>query len=536
MRKKLITIAAGVFMAFLYACNTKDQHTKKQCLRINFKEEPSSLDPRRGRNLTGASHLHTMLFEGLMRLESDGSVSCAQAHSYDLSSDKKTYTFHLGRTFWSDGTPVTAYDFEKTWKNILDPRFPAPDAHVLYCVKNAQAVKKGELPLESVGLYAKDAKTFVIELEHPTPHFLQIIASSVLLPINQMQEQHTPNWYADAGDHFVCNGPFQLAQWKHHNYLVLEKNKSYRLADQVGLDAVHASIIDNDSAVLHMYNSGQLDIIGQPISPLPFDAYPDLFHKEQLRTFQAPGTMVCMFNTKQFPFYNAHIRQAFSSAIDRQLLIDHITQLRENPAHSIIPSFLKQNPTESGFKHLNLQQARDSFEKGLKELGITAKDLNGKVKFSYWVHDHACPMLPQALQQQWREHLGVEVEIEALEYKTLHEKGKNGLFSMGYFVFLSMFHDPIELLERFKYSHNPRNYSRWQNPHYTELLDRAAHSTSQEEHFKLLDQAEKILIDEVPFAPVFHWNYALLVNPAVTGFTISPLGHCCFDRVQLKKG
>jgi len=144
-------------------------------------------------------------------------------------------------------------------------------------------------------------------------------------------------------------------------------------------------------------------------------------------------------------------------------------------------------------------------------------------------------MLPQAMQQQWREVLGVEVELEALEYKTLHEKGKNGLLSMGYFVFLSMYHDPIELLDRFKHAQNTRNYARWENETYVDLITKSARSSSQEEHFALLDQAEKILIDEMPYAPIFHWNYALLIQPYVKGFDISPLGYFYFDRVSIEK-
>ncbi len=526
-------VALGVFMLFS-SCKTKDQKVAgHSCLRLNFKEEPSSLDPRRGRNMSGASHLHSMLFEGLMKLDPKGELSCAQASSYEISPDQKTYTFHLGDNFWSDGTPVTAYDFEKTWKNILDPQFPALDSHALYCVTHATSAKRGEVPLDRVGIYSKDAKTLVVELEHPTPHFLQITASSALFPINQTQELHFPNWHADAGEHFVANGPFKLQEWKHNNKLVLEKNPRYRLADQVKLDEIRISIIDNESAALHLHEAGDLDVVGLPISPLPLDAYPDLISKNLLRVHKAPGTMACMFNTKQFPFNNVNMRKAFAYAINRQLLIDNITQLNETPALGLVPPYLKKTQTPAHLEDGNDQLARSFFEKGLKELGIQASDLNGKTTFSYWAHDHACPMLPLALQQQWREVLGVEVELEAVEFKTLHEKGKNGTFSMGYFVFLSMYHDPIDLLDRFKNAQNARNYARWQNDTYADLVTRSSQALSQEEHFALLDQAEKILIDEMPFAPVFHWNYALLVQPYVKGLDVSPLGYFCFERVSI---
>jgi oligopeptide transport system substrate-binding protein len=533
MKKNLALGTIGLLMAFS-SCNTKNQKAKNpSSLRINFKEEPTSLDPRRGRNLAGASHLHAMLFEGLMRLDPNGDLSCAQASSYEISPDQKTYTFHIGNTFWSDGTPVTAYDFEKTWKDILDPQFPALDSNILYCIKNASAAKKGEVSLEGVGIHAKNAKTLVIELEHPTPHFLHTTASNILYPINQTQNHLFPNWFAEAGEHFVCNGPFRLSQWKHNNNLVFTKNTGYRLANEVKLDEIRVSLINNDSATLHMYETGDLDIIGLPISPLPFTSYPDLMQKNELRIFEAPGTMVCMFNTKRFPFYNANIRKAFSYAINRQVLIDQVTLLKENPALGIIPPHLKQTQARPYFEDGNVQMARTFFQKGLEELGIEASDLNGKTTFSYWSQDHACPLLPQALQREWNTVLGIDVELEALEYKTLHEKGKNGLLSMGYFVFMS--YDPIDLLGRFKSAQNARNYARWQNDAYADLLDKAAQSSSQGRYFALLDQAEALLMEEMPYAPVFHWNYTLLIQPYVKGFSVSPLGYLCFDRISIEK-
>lgn len=533
MRKTLAAGVVGVVM-IITACTSNENQNKLQQLRLNIKEEPTSLDPRRGRNMSGASQIHAMLFEGLMKLDPNGKLLPAQASSYDISADQKTYTFHIADTFWSNGTPVTAYDFEQTWKNILDPKFPALDAHLLYNVVNAAAAKQGLVSLDSVGIHSKDAKTLVVELENPTPHFLFITASSCLFPINQKQDKHHPNWYVEANEHFTCNGPFKLAKWRHHNEMILEKNKKYRLADQVHLNSIQIHMIANEPATLHMYESDKLDIIGLPISPLPIDAYPGFIEKKQLKLFESPGTMVSMFNTKQFPFYNVNMRKAFSYAINRKMLIENVTQLEERPALGLIPPIVKNGKAQALMEDGNLDQARMFFELGLKELGITREDLHDKITFSYWTHDHACPTLPQALQQQWKDALGVEVVLEALEYKTLHDKGRNEQFSMGYFVFLSMYHDPIELLDRFKYASNPRNYGRWQNDTYVSLVNQAAQATTQEEHAHFMEEAEQVMMAEMPFAPVFHWNYALLVKPHVKGFTVTPQGYLYFDNVSIE--
>jgi len=487
--------------------------------------------------MSGASNVHALLFEGLMRLEPDGTISYAQAHAHEISEDQKTYTFYLRDSFWSDETEVTAYDFEKTWKNILDPQFPALDAHVLYSVKNASAAKKGELSLDEVGIYAKDRKTLIVELKHPSAHFLHLVASSILFPINQTQEYVFPDWHLNAGDHFVCNGPFKLIEWKHHDHMFLEKNEHYRLADKIKFDAVYISIINNGIAALHIHASGLFDIIRLPLSPLPFDLYRELIQKNLFHIVNMPGTMVCMFNTKKFPFHNVNMRKAFSYAIDRQFLIDTITLLKEEPAFGLVPPLLKKGKKRGFFTDCNLSEARACFQKGLKELGAEEDDLEGKIFFSFWKHDHGCPLLPQALQQQWQDHLGVKVETEALDFQTLHDKGRTGQFSMGYFVLLSNQNvDSMELLDRFKFSHNARNYARWQNNQYTDFLEGAAQALKEEERFDLLERAEKILIDEMPISPVFHWNNALLVQPYIKGVKVSPLGYLCFDHISIEKG
>jgi oligopeptide transport system substrate-binding protein len=514
--------------------NKVERNIKKEdsCLRINLKEEPSSLDPRRSRNMSGDSQVHAMLFEGLFRFKPNGKLVPAQAASYELSSDRMEYTFHLKETFWSDATPVTAYDFEKTWKDILDPSFPSVDAHVLFCVKNARAAKKGEMTLDEVGIDAVDAKTLKVRLEAPTLHFLSLTASSVLFPINQTKEKKFPHWYLEASQHFVCNGPFKLSLWVHHNELVLEKNKYYHQANKIRLDSIHISMVNHGMEALNLYASGLFDVMGVPLSCLPFDFYRELIQKNLFYIVNTPGTVVCMFNTRAFPFYNVHMRKAFSYALNRQHLIDTITLLKEQPALGVIPPMLKKIKKKPFFKDNDIAAAELHFQKGLEELGITREGLYGKLKFSFWKHDHGCPMLPQALQKQWREKLGVDVQLEALDFKTLHEKGRTGLFSMGYFVFLSLYcSDSIEILDRFKYAQNARNYARWENESYTQLLDKAVQAVSEEESEILSTNAEAILLQEMPFAPIFHWNYALLVQPYIKGFAVSPLGYLCFDRI-----
>jgi oligopeptide transport system substrate-binding protein len=515
----------------------KSSQEQEQCLRINLKEDPSCLDPRRARNLSGASQIQAMLFEGLMRLEPDGTLSCAQASSYEISADRKTYLFRLKETFWSDGTPVVAADFVETWKSILSPSFPSCDAYPFFCIKHAEAVKKGVLLPDQLGIYARDSKTLIVELEHPNLYFLHLTASTVFFPVNRMKDRFFPEWYLEATEHFVSNGPFKLVLWKHHEEMLLEKNTFYHRANEVKLELIYITMIQSGIATLHIHESGLFDITGLPLSPLPVDLCRELAQKNLLTIKRAPGTAVCMFNTKRFPFNNINMRKAFSYGLNRQHMIDTITLLEEEPAFDLLPPFLNKNKATPYFKDQDIAFARACFQKGLKELEITPSHLEKKIRFSFWKQDHGCPLLPQALQERWLEHLGIEVQLEALDFQELHDQAKKGLFSMGYFVLLALHRadNGLELFERFKDEHYPRNYSRWENKTYTDLLNRSMQSSSEEESIVLFDEARKILMEELPFVPLFYWNFGLLVQPHVKGLEISPLGYLHFDRVFIEK-
>src|SRR5579872_1219144 len=358
------------------SCQSKSPVAKKinHELKVNVASEPATLDPRKGGDLT-SSCMHFMLFEGLTRLNIDSTTEPAQAEKIDLSPDKLTYTFHIRNSKWSDGTPVTSYDFAKAWKDILDPHFPSINAHLLYAIKNAEAAKKGEVPLDQVGISCPDPKTLVVHLETPTPYFLQLTSFCVLFPVNRHIDRNFPDWAFNANNHFVCNGPFKLAAWKHHSEIQLEKNPLYWNAEKVELSGVRVSMIDNEMTALQMYERGELDILGQPFSPLPADSFIDLVRKKQLQRKPIGASTVCFFNLSQFPFNNINIRKAFALAINRESIVKNVTQLNEPIATGIIPPVLKQNKVVHFYKDDDKTAARAFLEKGLAELEITAADL-----------------------------------------------------------------------------------------------------------------------------------------------------------------
>jgi oligopeptide transport system substrate-binding protein len=513
------------------SCDKMDPSTSRseQNLKINLKREPVSLDPRKGNDMV-ASQLHFMLFEGLLKLNSDLTLSLAQAKSYEISSDQKTYTFHLGETKWSDGTPVTAYDFEKSWKSLLNPVFPCPDAYLLFTIKNAKLAKKGQVPLYQVGITSKDVKTLVIELEFPAPYFLQTVASSVLLPVNFQLDSKEPDW-ADSSKNFVSNGPFVLKDWKLNREIILEKNPRYRNAEAVQLNKVSFEIIDNEATVLYLYSNGHFDLVGTPLSFIPTMIHHDPGKKKLLKSFPVATTKFLAFNTADFPFNNINIRRAFAYAINRKDIVNHIAQLGQQEALTVIPPALFQTVQPQLFADADSEKAQKFLQKGLEELQMGRDDLNG-ISFMY-CSSAVNQSLAQELQNHWEKILGVRVSLENVEFKNLHDRSKKGAFSIGLFAWLADYSDPMNILERFQDKTSHRNYSKWQNESYNQILDKALRSSSQEEYLQKVKEAEQLLVDEMPITGLYHDNYVFLIQSHVRGFEISPLGHIYFDKISI---
>ena len=182
MKKILFFLSIIVFLTFFFIKHQNPEQSD-QVLHLNMKAEPKTMDPRKGGDWY-SSQMHSLFFEGLVKLYPNQSFKLAQAESYEVSDDQLIYTFHLRDTVWSNNTPVTAYDFEQSWKDILDPNFPSVNAQLFYPIKNADLAKKGVVSLDEVGIKAIDTKTLVITLEQPTPYLINLLSFCVFSPVN----------------------------------------------------------------------------------------------------------------------------------------------------------------------------------------------------------------------------------------------------------------------------------------------------------------------------------------------------------------
>ncbi|MGG4455624.1 peptide ABC transporter substrate-binding protein [Brevibacillus porteri] len=499
------------------SATTAKEPAKAQVLRWNLHSEPPTGDPGLAEDTTSAAIVKAV-FDGLTRIGPSGKPEEAVAEKIEVSSDMKTYTFKLRDSKWSNGESVTAHDFEYAWKRALDPKTASNYAYQLYYIKNAEKANKGTGSLEDVGVKALDDKTLQVELTNPTPFFLELTAFQTYFPVNKKVVEADEKWSGEAKTH-VGNGPFKMESWEHKSKMVLVKNDNYWDKDSVKLDKIEFSMVEDENTELSMFENGEIDWAGSPLSSLPTDAMPALKDSGKLQVKPVGATYWYKFNTEKPPFNNVKIRKAFAYGINRQILIDNVLQANQQPAMAAVPPTMGLN-TGGYFKDNDQETAKKLLEEGMKELGISKLP---PIKLSYNTSE-GHKKIAEAIQDQWRQNLGAEVKLENQEWKVYLETMHEGNYQVGRLGWSGDFNDPINFLELFKEKDGGNNDTRWENPRFKELLNQSATEGDPEKRKAILREAEQIMMDEMPIMPIYFYTHTWVKNDKVKGIFQDGLG------------
>lgn len=500
-----------------------EQSTKRDAdsfLHISFQFEVRSLDPRIGIDFPSAFAVK-MLFEGLMRMGPSGNIEPAIAKSYALSDDYMTYTFYLKDAQWSNGDSVTADDFAYAWKRIINPdEGDSLGVQNLYPIKNTRAIIRGEKTLDSVGIRVIDDKTLQVELEHPTPYFLEVLSTSSLFPVNARVDRENPDWANQDGSAFVCNGPFTLKRHRIDNEIIVEKNPLYWDEVHVKMPGIHIAIIKDATTQMNMFEKEKLEWLGKPLSKLPIDAIDYLKQEDKVRFFETLGIYWFFVNVESFPFNNKKMRKAFAYAIDRQALTQFVTQGRETPATGVLPHSLATQE-EPYFQDNNLELAHQLFNEALEEMGLTEDQLP-EITVNYAdapVHQRVA----EALQQQWNKAFGLNITLEKQEWKVHYGKLQKGNFQIGGMAWQSWLRDPIYIMQTFREKADGVNMSQWENEEYQGFLSAAEQEVDPVKRKAYFNKAEALLMEEMPVIPVYFTTIAYAKSDRLENVYISEL-------------
>ncbi len=510
MRKGLLWIGIAILSVafFILFHRTQDSQVQVKVFRTNLMQEIIHFDPRIADDSVSLQ-MSSLLFAGLTTLDK-GKVELDLAQFYSLSQDQKTYQFVLKESSWSDGSLITAEDFEQSWKQYIQEGFPASLKEMVSMIQHVKVL---------------DEKTLEIQLHYPVAYFLQLLAHPTLFPVHQTMRasrQITPL-------SIVCSGPYTLI----HNDLdkiVLKKNHYFHNRDGLTLDGIHFSKIRDAHTALALFEKGEFDWLGSPLSDLPLDALPQLRQKGLLKSHPLLDTRFLYFNTQEYPFNNVHVRRALTLAINRQAIIDDVLHNEDRPGLGYVPYAQKLEHWHPFFQDGDVIGAREHFKLALEELHLSAEEFP-EITLSYNTSDQWRRVM-QVIQEQWRQVLGIKVQIQQADWPIHMDKLRRGLYQVARCGRTADFNDSIAFLQQLL-SFNAQNFCLWKNERYDEILRKAQMLSSEEERIAYYEQAEQILIDEMPLAPLIFPCAYTIQQDGVQGVEISPLYYAIFTHVQL---
>ncbi|MCH9617282.1 MAG: Oligopeptide-binding protein OppA [Chlamydiia bacterium] len=489
-----------------------------QEISINIEKNPATLDGRKSTLLRDFNLIRTFN-EGLYRINKDGVTTKAIAESCSLLPDKKTYIIKLKQTLWSDGTPLTAYDFVYAWKSALAKDFPAPSVSLLFPLKNAKAIKEGRVPSSMLGVHTQGAYTLVIELENETPYFKELLSLPIYFPIGETIDSNNPEWRSDNSE-YICNGPFKISSKKLNNEIIAIKNLRYWDKDSVKLDKINMIIVDQDTA-FNLYQNKELHLIGAPFSHIPPDALKTLSKEKSLKKNPMLRTHMIRVNTSKGLLGNKDFRKSLALSINRKDIVDHVLSSAAEIATGIVPismglqkaPYFLDADTESAKLHLNKACADQKMDKEkLPTFTFTYCGSGNNHKIA------------AALQDGWRKTLGLEVLLEPLEQKVYLDRISKGEYELASGAWAADFKDSINFLEVFKTRKSASNHTNWESPDYIQAIESTYACSNKKERKEALMEAESILIDEMPAIPVYHYSMLHLQNPQLKGVVQSETG------------
>jgi len=497
--------------------DTSKPTASKQELNLAISDEVPTMDVSKATNAISFT-LFANINEGLVRLDKNGKPESAMAKEWKASDDGLKYTFHLrDGVKWSNGDPVTAHDFEYSWKRTLDPNTKAEYSFMVAWVKGGAAFNDGKGKAEDVKVTAKDDKTLEVELEAPVPFFIEQMAFPIFFPQNKkFVEQHGEKNGAD-GDKVISNGPFKLTEWNHEQNVVIVKNDSYWDKDKVKLETVTFTVAKDNNAALNLYESGQLD--RTQLTREQVDLWKD---KSEYTVQPELTTGYLVYNTDKVKALSSKkVRQALTYAVDGDKYADIVLHNGSVGATGYTAKgtndgqggdFTKQAGDLIKRKD-NVTKAKQLLQDGLKEVGLTEFP-KLKVLSDDGTDDKKGA---EFIKEQWRQNLGIEIEIETVPYKIRLERTKKHDYDISVYRWGADYNDPMTFLDMYE-TKSPFNYPHWKNDEYDKLIQQARVETDKKKRTDAFLQAEKILMDEMPVGPLYFRARAFLIKPYVKDF------------------
>ena len=506
-----------VFLILLISCSGSteqkskvDIYTEKGILLLGNGTEPSGIDPHL---VTGVPEHKILLalLEGLVVFNpKNNGVLPGVAEDWNISDDGLSYTFIFNPDAkWTNGDSVKPEDFAYSWERILSPDLGAQYADMLYVIKNAEKFHKGDIKdFSQVGISITKNK-LKVELENPTPYFLNILTHYSTWPVHpETVEKYggmiSRNNQWTRVDNFVGNGPFKLESWEINKALRVSRNDLYWGNSANKINGIEFIPIDNELTQDRLFRSGGIHL-ANTVPTEKINRYRDE-RPDELYEHNYFGTYYYRINTNKYPLNNINFRKALSLAIDRELIVKSILKGNQKISYSFTP------PDENGYNpktklDFNPIKAKEFLEK-------SGYDVNNPPLEILYNTSEGHQKIAQAIQEMWKKNLGLNVVLTNVDWKVYLTRETQGEFDISRAGWIGDYPDPFTFLDMMV-TNRGNNKTGWSNSEFDNILKNAASQISTSDRYNLYEKAEKILIDELPVIPLYTYTRTYLLSQRV---------------------
>lgn len=515
-RLMLSTILATALAIPATAANVPDGTALSENQAYNYwmLDAVKSLDPQLASSVEDSDVIRSLI-EGLYNEDSDGNLVPAVALEHTLSDDLTTYTFKLRpEAKWSNGDPVTAGDFVYAWQRLADPATASEYAWYLELMQvvNAAEIIAGEKPASELGVTAVDDHTLEVKILAPLPYFPKMLAHTSVFPSHRATiEAHGADWTKP--ENFVGNAAYVLKEHVVGEKVVLEKSETYWDAAKTVMSPVVGLTINDENAALTRYEAGELDR-----TTVPAGQYPRLVAERPDETKSTPYSCSYIYvmnlgeGKGNEALKDVRVRKALSYALDRDIVVNNILQAGQKPAynwtHWAMNGFKMPVIDYSGWT----QAERDAKAVELLAEAGFGPDNPLKLTLNYNTSE-AHQKIAVAVQQMWKQKLGVEMTPQNFEWKVHTDKMLAGDFEMARYAWCADYNEASTFLDLFT-GYSGHNDAKFANAEYDQLLKDAKTAADPSPNYT---RAEEILAAEMPMIPIYHYAKADMVKADIKG-------------------
>ena len=478
--------------------------------------DPPTLDPHLTSDTTSAG-LVVEIFSGLVALNTDLQLVPDVAESWEINEDGTVYTFHIrDNAKFHDGKRVTADDFKWSMQRAAHPDTASPVADTyLNDIVGVEQVLEGESE-DIIGITVIDDSTLQIEIDDPKAYFLAKLTYPTAYVLDSENVISGGRTWTDNPN---GTGPFRLKEYRIGERIILERNEHY-YREHANVDSVAMNLAGGQS--MAMYENDEIDITGVGLFDLDRVLDPsEPLHEELVVAPPSFSISYVGFNASMPPFDDPKFRQALNHAVDKRLIANEVLSELVEPAYGILPpGFPGYNPDLTGLEYDSelakqlLAESRYADPATRPRIVVTVPGTGGTIGLDL-----------EVVIEMWKQELGVEVEIQQVEWATyLQDLNQHKFQAYAGLGWEADYPDPQDFLDILFHTESSLNHGMYSNLEADAILEEARTETDVERRVELYQQAEKIIVQDAAWLPLWYSGERyVLIKDYVEDYRVTPM-------------